>query len=830
MANPWELYAKAATPPVVAQSPIDAAIAAEAQSPEEATFLKSIFMQESSGGKNTKTSNRGAVGIGQIQPGTFKEVADNGWDITNPIHNAQASARYALKQYRNNDGNTIVAAAGYYGGPGGAAKAKNGQAVSDPKNPEAPNTIEYGKEVAKRLPPWQQYAEAARQVPLSKFATAKHEGMQHLPTPEEIKQDLYYQEVQKRGPEAMKRYLRAKQMSPVSKVLTSAGNETIKFGLGAKEIGSGTAGMIANVLGADAADKYFADKMLEAGRQNADMDIKNKEYEENAGFWGGVGKALPYIVNSEGLGKPIIKGAGKVLTTMTEVPAAAGRATRGVVLPAINDLASKNIPLLTKGAQNVKRVITDPWARNVANKAKQVNFVNPYRVGVGADMLGSTALGAIEGMLHPDYSATEGAVSSAIGAGLGNVIKPYLVKAPVFRNDTEKELLRWGEDQGLKYLPGMETGSKRLQKFEHAMRSDSTFADPIHRFDAGNEIVMNRTAFHAMGIPKGKIDNMTPSLLDGHLNKLGKEYDTLESGTVANFRPADRAELSRHVANLATDQTDAGKILASDAADYLKQIDQYTPQRDPLTGRIRAMDMQGSQYKDLRRRIQSDINKAYANGDANRADALKPILTKVDDAVERGIRQGKGDVTVNQWKDLNERFAMTNLILEHGMNPVGKFDPSRLTPHFLNSDAKRLLTERGGRIVPLQKMVKLDWMAKHQMGSDLSGLGTKNIYNPSNPGIVPKLLMTPAAGYLPTIPEAALKLYTKGYPVKTGLLGMSGEGFGRPSLYTRAYEASQQPHVATANYVIDKGGAIRNKLEEYYDKLFEEDKKTKKKK
>lgn len=824
MAKPWELYAKAAAP--VAQSPIDSAIAVEAKSPEEASFLKSIFHQESTSGANTKTSNRGAVGIGQIQPGTFNEVADKGWDINNSMHNAQASARYALKHFRENAGNTIVAAAGYYGGPGGATKAKNGQSVSDPKNPKAPNTLEYGQQVTARLPPWQQYAQDVKQ-----FATTAHEGMQHLPTPEEIKQDLYYQKVQKRGPEAMKRYLRAKQMSPISKVLTSAGNEAIKFGLGAKEVGSDKAGMIANLFGADAAGKYFANKMLEAGSQNADMNTNNREYEENAGFWGGVGKALPYIVNSEGLGKPIMKGAGKVLTTMAEVPAAVGRATRGAVLPVINDLASSNIPFLTKGAKNVKLVITDPWVRNVANKAKQVNFVNPYRVGIGTDMLGSTALGGIEGMLHPDFSFGEGAISSAIGAGLGNIIKPYLVKAPVFRNDTEKELLRWGEDQGLKYLPGMETGSKRLQKFEHAMRSDSTFADPIHRFDAGNDIVMNRTAFKAMGIPVGKVDHMTPSLLDTHLKNLGKEYDTLESGTIANFRPADKLELKNHVTNLVKDQTDAGRTLAKDAVDYLKQIDQYTPQRNPLTGRIQAMDMQGSQYKDLRKRIQSDINKAYASGDTNRADALKPILTKVDDAVERGIRQGKGDVGVNQWKDLNERFAMTNLILEHGMNPVGKFDPTRLTPHLLNSDTKRLLTERGGRIVPLQKMVKLDWMAKHQMGSDLSGLGTKNIYNPTNPGIVPKLLMTPAAGYLPAIPEAALKLYTKGYPVKTGLLGMSGEGFGRPSLYTRAHEASQQPHVAAANFVIDKGGTIKNKLEEYYDKLMlEEDKKTKKKK
>jgi hypothetical protein len=46
-------------------------------------------------------------------------------------------------------GDEKAAAAGYYGGPGGLFKAKQGIAVRDPKNPNAPDTLQYGEQVAK---------------------------------------------------------------------------------------------------------------------------------------------------------------------------------------------------------------------------------------------------------------------------------------------------------------------------------------------------------------------------------------------------------------------------------------------------------------------------------------------------------------------------------------------------------------------------------------------------------------------------------------------------------------------------------------------------------
>jgi hypothetical protein len=143
MAEWWEADPTAST--------IDVASDAVGASPQVADIARSIYHQESNSGKNTKTSNAGAVGGMQILPDTFKEVADKGWDINNPLDNAKAGVRYLQKLYEKAGGDPKLTAVGYYGGPGAIDKAKQGIAVSDPRNPNAPNTLQYGDQVASRL-------------------------------------------------------------------------------------------------------------------------------------------------------------------------------------------------------------------------------------------------------------------------------------------------------------------------------------------------------------------------------------------------------------------------------------------------------------------------------------------------------------------------------------------------------------------------------------------------------------------------------------------------------------------------------------------------------
>src|ERR1700731_2489502 len=99
-------------------SPIEVALRAEGVTGPAADVARSIYQQESSAGKNKKTSNVGAVGGMQIKPSTFKAYADKGWDINDDEHNARAAVRYikALGEKTGNDPKLI--SVGYYGGEG----------------------------------------------------------------------------------------------------------------------------------------------------------------------------------------------------------------------------------------------------------------------------------------------------------------------------------------------------------------------------------------------------------------------------------------------------------------------------------------------------------------------------------------------------------------------------------------------------------------------------------------------------------------------------------------------------------------------------------------
>lgn len=128
------------------------ALAAEGVTGRLADVARSIYRQESGSGKNTKTSNAGATGGMQILPGTFAGVADPGWNIKDPMHNARAGIRYLSEMSKIAGGDPALTAAGYYGGPVGLEKARRGIAVSDPRNPNAPTTLQYGAQVAARVP------------------------------------------------------------------------------------------------------------------------------------------------------------------------------------------------------------------------------------------------------------------------------------------------------------------------------------------------------------------------------------------------------------------------------------------------------------------------------------------------------------------------------------------------------------------------------------------------------------------------------------------------------------------------------------------------------
>jgi hypothetical protein len=806
--NPWDDFS---TPKSAAVNHVENAITAENLPENKAHFVRGLFGQESGSGANNATSNRGAVGPMQIQPGTFKRNADEGWNIKNPAHSTQAAVREAIRQYDAAQGDTAIAAAGYYGGDVGRRKAARGIPVKDPINPNNPNTMQYGEQVTSRVP------EKVATEPWGDFATKAHEGMEHItssvPSPL-MRADLA---AFKEGPEAVKRLEAAKKLTWPSKVLTSAGLEAMKLGTGFNDLAYNIGGFGANLAGADKIDSAMQKKITQNRLQDEARTKQYKEYESVAGIPGTAGKMLPYIVSSEMAGPVVSKVAGKVLGALTDIPIEAVTAGKGLVSRTVDAMARSPYTAPKNVGMAVKRVVTDPWAAKVARTARQVTLPDPFTAGLAKSVVGNTALGAIEGGLHPDRTMKEGAINSLLGTLSGVALKPILAAKPNFRvgNANEINLIQRGENLGKTFLPGMKYGDIGNQKFEHAMSQDAFIGNTIKRMNTQNKIIDNRTAAEVIGmdpyirsptgIPmadkKGKLlyndkITFTPKVLNAHLDKLGKEYNTLEAGTVPIMDAAARRGLTNHVASLAADGTKEGKTIFKDASDYLKRINQSIPAtipRDPLTGRMLAPSLSGNSYKDVRSRIKEDISSSFAAGNNTRASALKPLLSQLDEAANKGVAVGRGTVDANRWKDLNERFALTKEVLNHGMTPTGEFDPSKFYTHISSGGQERMLTDVGTqRISPLIDAGKLSYMASHQHGSDLSGLGVKNILRKDQPSIVQKLLMNfpSVTGSIPALTKSAIWLYSHGYPIQKGALLMSGKGFGNPALYTRALNQS----------------------------------------
>jgi hypothetical protein len=121
----------------------DAMDAEGIEDPRLRQTIKAMYATESSSGTNTKDSPSGAVGGMQIMPGTFGDVADEGWDIRNPEHNLRAGTRYAKQGWDKSGGDPKGTSAYYYGGPGGLDAYAAGEDRSDPNNPDFPTIREH---------------------------------------------------------------------------------------------------------------------------------------------------------------------------------------------------------------------------------------------------------------------------------------------------------------------------------------------------------------------------------------------------------------------------------------------------------------------------------------------------------------------------------------------------------------------------------------------------------------------------------------------------------------------------------------------------------------
>lgn len=291
---------------------IDDALKAEGVTGMLADVARSIYEQESGSGRNTRTSNAGAVGHMQIIPETFARFADKGWNASNTEHNLRTGIRYLKAIEPLAKGDPALIGAGYYGGEGAVPLAAKGVALRDPRNPNAPDTLQYGKQVASRLPKtdlvdWL-YAENTG------ADTAKPEQQIYIPT-----QTGGDPRLQQRDPAAAQQ--RRESMPAL--------NTLMDFAQGASGVGRGGLNLINQMAPNSGIPAQGRSDLVSPGMTGA--KLAGSVLDPGALLVGGaIGKALPYTPM---LGNGFMGGARSLAQNL------AGGAAVGAPLGALNAAA-----------------------------------------------------------------------------------------------------------------------------------------------------------------------------------------------------------------------------------------------------------------------------------------------------------------------------------------------------------------------------------------------------------------------------------------------------------------------------------------------------------
>jgi hypothetical protein len=165
------------------------------------------------------------------------------------------------------------------------------------------------------------------------------------------------------------------------------------------------------------------------------------------------------------------------------------------------------------------------------------------------------------------------------------------------------------------------------------------------------------------------------------------------------------------------------------------------------------------------------ISDAQAPGNPNSelVEGLQELVFSLDNSIKRGMKDSTGKVNAKPWMKANEDYALTQLVKEAGVTPTGKIDLDGLSNALMSgTEAARTVTNSGGKIKNLQELVKMNYIAKNQAGSDMSGVEMMNnsagnkLKSGMNIVTGDKLAMNP-------LRRLFTDQYMKGYPLTEGL-------------------------------------------------------------
>lgn len=436
----------------------------------------------------------------------------------------------------------------------------------------------------------------------------------------------------------------------------------------------------------------------------------------------------------------------------------------------IDALAGIVSPITKRLAMGGLEKVAPRYAEHLANKPVMTSDF-ARRTGYLAK---SPLVGAAEGGVNYDQTAGEGALFSTAGSalGMGGPLSK-MSRVENVRDAAQRSTIDKMYKEGFHITPGVKTGNRAMQTEEAGIRNSDTFGGYYHQtVTRPNQQKITEMTGDAMGLNGKGRDSWSQAELDNHLNALSTEYKNLEAGTTGVIgrdqakKMGDALKELQPTSNRNTSRADQARY------DQLNSVvKQIRAETNPISrpGAQTVYGFDGSKYQQLRSRIQDEANQAFMKGDSRLGNQLK----KVQEALDESLQTGMGQKTAKEWKDLNERYAMTNMVIKHGMTPSGIIDPNKISAKVMSGDeALRTLTGRGGRVKKLQDVARYNDVLNNVEGGSLTGLGSADY------GADRSLAKLPIKYRLPLAPRARVAYRLSSIPT-WGLGPTAGAQVGR---------------------------------------------------
>lgn len=517
------------------------------------------------------------------------------------------------------------------------------------------------------------------------------------------------------------------------------------------------------------------------------------------------GQALPYLL-TDVIGTPAIGAAGNAAMRGVKPVANAVLRTAETAEKAAAGSAS---PLLQQMGKIVAEpiVTTGKYLQNAP--VRDIEYSKALK-----SMARAPILGAAEGGANYNSTWEQGAFNSLGGQALGAFgTLTKLGRSTNLLTESEKLALKNAMREGYTASPGMRTGNIAMQKFEAGLRSEPGFDLYMQNVDNANNVAKAKMAAKAMGLDGVDARDISPAVLTAHLDNLKNTYNNLEQNTTGKMGTGKVIEAGKVLKELQPTKNRNTSPLDRERYYTVKSIfDQFKAEiaspRRGAGGRFEGYQFDGSQYQSIRQRVSDEASQAYRNGDKRLGDSLNKLKGILDDS----LTQGMDKATASAWKDANEKYAMTKMVMDKGMDNLGGIDSNKLTAHMLSdAEAQRTLTGTGKNIKYLQDIAKITEMERRQGGA--VGWNGTGIESPSaKSGMWSRLLKMPIASSMMPTKRAGMGLYMSGFPAVTGYTGLP-----KPAITSMARAESQAGGLPTAgkDYVMgayqDLLNAIKSK-------------------